>query len=114
MSLQCHAIQKLSTYIAGTEMNIQKQTDPTILSSKKTDPAILFLHIVMHHSPFNHVRPKSRATNLGHLLHTRFHVITKHTSCTRIIPLHRPIPTIREHNVRNQIQCHDFRVIPIG
>ena len=51
---------------------------------------------------------------MGYLLHSRSHVIPKHPSFTRVIPLHRSIPFIREHNVGNQIQRNDFRVIPIG
>ncbi|KAH7673624.1 Xyloglucan 6-xylosyltransferase protein [Dioscorea alata] len=31
--------------------------------------------------------------------------------CAEILPVHRPIPSLREHNVSNQVQCHDLRPI---
>ena len=72
----------------------ESKSDTTILPSKETHTSFLLLHIVLCNPSNHHVRSRSRASYLGHLLCTDIHVTTQHSSCSKVFPFHCPLPIV--------------------
>jgi len=72
----------------------ENQPNFSVLSSQKANPPILFFHIVLHHSSFDNVCPRSRASYLGYLLHSCILVLLEHSSCPKILSLHCSLPPL--------------------
>lgn len=86
----------------------EMQLDLLVLPSSETYFTVLFIHFILYYTPDDNVRPGSRAPCMGCLLHSGHNVLPQHPPRAEILPVHRPIPSLREHNVSNQVQCHDL------
>ena len=51
---------------------------------------------------------------MGGLLRARNHVAAEHPPFSEILPLHRPVPSLREYHVGDQVYCHGLWFVPAG
>lgn len=86
--------------------------DLPLLSLKEADSTFLLIHTLLHHTSINNVHTRSRASFVDHLLRSYFHFASQHPPVTKIFPFLNPLPPFREHNVDNQVQCHDLWAVP--
>uniref|UniRef100_A0A452ZJA5 Uncharacterized protein n=1 Tax=Aegilops tauschii subsp. strangulata TaxID=200361 RepID=A0A452ZJA5_AEGTS len=49
---------------------------------------------------------------MGGMLHSGDNVHHEHPAIPKVLPVHRPIPPLREHHVGDQVQRHDLRAVP--
>ena len=84
------------------------QLDLPVLSATKADITVLFIYTFLHYSSDDDVRSRSRVTCVGRMLHSSHHVFSQHSSSTKVLPFHCPLPPFREHNVGNKVQRNGF------
>ena len=71
----------------------EREFNTAILSVEKTHSSLLLLHLILHNSSFNHVRPGGQASSMGDLLYTCIYVIPQHSSCPEIFSFSCSIPS---------------------
>jgi len=75
------------------------ELDPTIFPLEEANSSILFVHTVLRDSSPHYVCSGSRVACLGHLLCPCLHVLPQHPPGPKIVPVHRSLSPLREHNV---------------
>jgi hypothetical protein len=80
---------------------------PPLPAAAQAHPALLLLHALLHRAAADHVRP-----GLGGVLRAGAHVAPQRAAGARLVPFRRPVPAVREHHVRDQVQRHGLGPVP--